>query len=340
MRAVRCEVTGQARATSVSLRHAQRRFATLRSSSGSSESPQSPPSQFSLDASVTAGLSFREVRVSGVNALRCVSMTVADRVARLSGASESLYETFAERCLAQNEPAIFDRSLVAHWRALGWVGTDGELELNALEREFGTAEVTVADCSTPEHDRTTRVLSSVLATWRMGEPNVLYVKDWHAQSSAKRAFYDTPAPFVDDWMQAYSLARTDSDYRFVYVGERGTWTGLHGAGTRPFKSLTDDRSADVYGSYSWSTNVVGIKRWLLWPPDQTHLLKHRVRDELPVDPRDVDPVEFPSFASSTPIEILQQAGETIFVPSGWHHAVYNETRCLSINRACCSERLL
>ena len=119
-------------------------------------------------------------------------------------------------------------------------------------------------------------------------------------------------------MQAYALAHTDSDYRFVYVGERGTWTGLH---------------ADVYGSFSWSTNVCGVKRWLLWPPEQTHLLRHRHRDELPSDPRDVDPAEYPSFASSTPIELLQQAGETLFVPSGWHHAVFNETRCLSINRA-------
>ena len=91
--------------------------------------------------------------------------------------------------------------------------------------------------------------------------------------------------------------------------------------------------SDVYGSFSWSTNIQGVKRWLLWPPEQTHLLRHRHRDELPSDPRDVDPIEFPWFASSTPIELVQQAGETIFVPSGWHHAVFNESRCLSINRA-------
>jgi hypothetical protein len=43
-----------------------------------------------------------------------------------------------------------------------------------------------------------------------------------------------------------------NDYRFTYMGPKGTFTPLH---------------MDVYGSYSWSTNVVGRKRWWLIPPD-------------------------------------------------------------------------
>lgn len=44
-----------------------------------------------------------------------------------------------------------------------------------------------------------------------------------------------------------------SDHRFVYMGPRGSWTALH---------------ADVLRSFSWSFNVCGRKRWLLFPPQQ------------------------------------------------------------------------
>ena len=153
-------------------------------------------------------------------------MAVVGRVHRFA-ASERLYEDFADRCLARNEPAIFDRSLVDGWRAFEWVRSDGELDLDALDRKFGAAEVSVADCATADHDRRTMPLSDVLAAWRTDRLSALYVKDFHAQLFARQPFYDTPDPFVDDWMQAYALARTEGDYRFVYVGDRGTWTGIH-----------------------------------------------------------------------------------------------------------------
>ena len=124
-------------------------------------------------------------------------MTVAERVERFAGAPERLYDDFAARCLARNEPAIFDRSLVDGWRAFEWVRSDGELDLEALDREFGTAEVSVADCASAGHDRRTMALSDVLAAWRTHQPGALYVKDFHAQLRASEPFYETPTPFAD-----------------------------------------------------------------------------------------------------------------------------------------------
>lgn len=49
---------------------------------------------------------------------------------------------------------------------------------------------------------------------------------------------------------------------------QGTWTPLH---------------ADVLRSYSWSTNVVGRKRWLLLPPCHTHLLYDRFGQHMAPD---------------------------------------------------------
>ena len=33
--------------------------------------------------------------------------------------------------------------------------------------------------------------------------------------------------------------------------------------------------------------------------------------------------KFPKFGQARPIELIQQAGETLFVPSGWYHQVEN-----------------
>ncbi|KAF4352659.1 hypothetical protein G4B88_012562 [Cannabis sativa] len=87
--------------------------------------------------------------------------------------------------------------------------------------------------------------------------------------------YTTPLFFCDDWLNLYLdnyRMYKDSDvysesneiccsaYRFVYMGEKGSWTPLH---------------ADVFRSYSWSANACGKKRWLFLSPSQSHLVFDR-----------------------------------------------------------------
>ena len=46
--------------------------------------------------------------------------------------------------------------------------------------------------------------------------------------------------------------------RFVYIGPAGSWTPFH---------------SDVFGSYSWSANIVGRKKWIFYPPGEEDFLK-------------------------------------------------------------------
>jgi JmjC domain, hydroxylase len=119
-------------------------------------------------------------------------------------------------------------------------------------------------------------------------------------------------------------------YRFVYLGPKGTATALH---------------ADVLRSFSWSTNVCGKKRWYFIPPLYAHLLydcfgaklAYHLFADICMDEGNCS-VNFMSImypglhiARQHLISVVQDAGDTIFVPSNWFHTVENIADTLSIN---------
>lgn len=87
--------------------------------------------------------------------------------------------------------------------------------------------------------------------------------------------------------------------------------------------------ADVFRSYSWSANICGRKKWLLYPPGQEEFLRD-THGNLSYDVTSAELRDRGLFPNSEeacqPLEIIQEAGEIIFVPSGWHHQVYNLVR--------------
>ncbi|KAF1314414.1 Sulfhydryl oxidase 2, partial [Globisporangium splendens] len=99
---------------------------------------------------------------------------------------------------------------------------------------------------------------------------------------------------------------------------------------------------DVFRSYrylpcsglrSWSVNITGRKEWIFFHPDEEWKLKDRFgRYVIPdVTMEDIDRTQFPHVHEATPIYVTQEAGEAIFVPSGWYHQVKNVEATISIN---------
>ena len=78
--------------------------------------------------------------------------------------------------------------------------------------------------------------------------------------------------------------------------------------------------ADVYGSFSWSANVVGKKRWIFFPPGEE--LKLKLLLGIPSLPRDLAQIDLSSM-KITYYDLIQNSGEVVFVPSGWFHQVWN-----------------
>lgn len=114
-----------------------------------------------------------------------------------------------------------------------------------------------------------------------------------------------------------------SAYRrsFGFIGTRGSITALH---------------RDV--AHSFATCVFGRKRWTIFSPIQASLLyaRHTPADgpcgeSCEVDVEAPDLQRFPLYASAKPIEVDVEAGEILFVPSGWFHHVQSLELSLNVS---------
>ncbi|PIA61786.1 hypothetical protein AQUCO_00200050v1 [Aquilegia coerulea] len=278
-----------------------------------------------------------------------MGLKIGGELERING-KELSYKDFVDNYLVKNQPVVLT-GLMDDWRACkDWVFQDGKPNLPFFSTHFGNSKVQVAECGKREFTDQKRVEMSVsnfvnhwlamstkdstdISICQENDESLLYLKDWHfVKEYPEYVAYTTPLFFRDDWLNLYLNSynmHTDpgtyqetneiscSDYRFVYMGAKGTWTPLH---------------ADVFRSYSWSANVCGKKQWHFLSPSQCHLvfdrnLKNSVYDIFD----DVPEAKFPGFKKAIWMECTQDRNEIIFVPSGWYHQVQNMEDTISIN---------
>lgn len=82
--------------------------------------------------------------------------------------------------------------------------------------------------------------------------------------------------------------------------------------------------SDVFSSFSWSTNIFGRKKWIFFPPGE----EEKLFDKLGNLPFSISNNEL---KNTKHFEVIQNPGEAIFVPSNWHHQVWNLDDTISIN---------
>jgi hypothetical protein len=135
----------------------------------------------------------------------------------------------------------------------------------------------------------------------------------------------------DHWTRPYFLPETDyvlpyapapavvdptADYfpaRGLFISERGARTGLH---------------VDPWGSDAVLCQLYGRKTWRMYSPDQAPLL---TAGDAVADLDAIDADRFPRAGEACPTcEFVLEAGETVYVPHGWYHAVRSDTDCISL----------
>lgn len=210
------------------------------------------------------------------------------------------YETFIRECFIPNRPALFTAKcgLMKQWSCLtDWLTEDGtKPDFDRLISHFGHLNVPVTKCSltgnneyASDENKLTMRFDEFVNLWRQEETTSnYYCKDWHLQKYSdqekKDPFYSIPIYFRSDWLNEKCLADQQDDFRFVYMGGNHTHTPIH---------------MDVLGTYSWSANICGRKKW--------------------------------HFSKPYTLDFIQEAGEIVFVPSEWYHHVTNIGDTISIN---------
>ena len=107
-------------------------------------------------------------------------------------------------------------------------------------------------------------------------------------------------------------------HRWVLVGCEGSGSAIH---------------KDPLHSSAWNTSLVGRKRWVLFPPEtpRYHVFPRRIEELHPSrlkGPAAWFAHVYPKckaldWRAPAPIEVIQEAGETMYVPAGWWHVVIN-----------------
>ncbi|XP_061707424.1 2-oxoglutarate and iron-dependent oxygenase JMJD4-like [Cydia pomonella] len=224
------------------------------------------------------------------------------------------YSKFYKDYIYNNLPCII-RNISSNWEcSTTWV-KDDTINYNYFIDKYSDLYAPVADCGTIAYNAQSKndlKITDYMTYLKTRErEKLLYLKDWHLRRLCPDDnFYDVPIIFGSDWLNEYAQDHQEDDYMFVYIGPSGSWTPLH---------------ADVYSSFSWSVNVVGRKKWILFPPGEEEKLKDHLGN-LPLMFEDT------KFENVTHFKVIQQKGDAIFVPSGWHHQVSNELDTISINQ--------
>ncbi|XP_049868023.1 2-oxoglutarate and iron-dependent oxygenase JMJD4 [Pectinophora gossypiella] len=223
------------------------------------------------------------------------------------------YANFFEKFMLRNLPCII-RNITSSWQCTNnWIKNE-KINIEYLIDHYGDVDAPVADCDAITFNAHCKINMKVKEYMQYLQScerdKLLYLKDWHLRRLRPNdLFYEVPLFFGSDWLNEFATDRGEDDFMFVYIGPTKSWTPLH---------------ADVYNSYSWSVNVVGQKKWTLFPPGEEEKLK----DSLGNLPVMFHPEKFPGVKF---LEIVQDGGDALFVPSGWHHQVVNLLDTISIN---------
>lgn len=163
-------------------------------------------------------------------------------------ADELSYQNFFTNYLLPNIPVLVT-GISQGWECMNWTRTDQNAHNDQCGIDFsylvgklgGCVKVPVADCQQEyfnSHKKLDLSFNEFIDYWRNRvQPvadaehlpcdkaeSLLYLKDWHLRRELPNyEFYRTPLHFGSDWLNEYCEHRGVDDYRFVYMGPKGTW---------------------------------------------------------------------------------------------------------------------
>eukprot|EP00978_Attheya_sp_CCMP212_P001405 scaffold2957_cov55-Attheya_sp.AAC.4 len=243
----------------------------------------------------------------------------------------------SDRHSSSSKSAHTNGSHRAEWPALSrWT-------LDALENDPDLRNRTLK-CGEDDDGRSIRIklkhFMSYLRKNKDDSPLYIFDSTFDDDRKAKRLLkdYRVPTYFNEDLFHLVGERRRPP-YRWFLIGPERSGTTVH---------------IDPLATSAWNTLITGKKRWVLFPPHVPKrvakgrgLIRKNEDDEaihyfMTILPRIKQQAlkvgnhgDYENFAC---YEFTQNAGETVFIPNGWWHAVLNLTHTVGITQNFCSTR--
>lgn len=151
------------------------------------------------------------------------------------------YNEFFDCFMVKNIPVLIT-GIADQWECMNWIAestnksSDSCIDFEYLAKKIDNNQnVPIANCNKiyfNSHEKCEMSFREFLDYWRKqydeqdecAIKDLLYLKDWHLRrSQPDYHFYTTPVYFASDWLNEYCKEKNCDDYRFVYMGPKGTW---------------------------------------------------------------------------------------------------------------------
>jgi len=231
---------------------------------------------------------------------------------RITQAPVPEFNDFIRQYYALNKPVVFKQAY-KHWQAANWtpetlLQTVGEAE---VEVQFGRESNPRFELDSVKHKKQMPFSDYHKLVMETASSNDFYMT---ANNAAKNA--QAMAPLYQDmgnFADGYFDESLHSSRSFIWFGPKGNYTPLH-------HDETNNMFLQIYGR----------KKYYMIPPLQTPYLYNDTAVFSPLDFRDPDFNRYPLAANVTPIEVMLEPGDTLFIPVGWWHQVQSLDVSISI----------
>lgn len=148
---------------------------------------------------------------------------------------EISYNEFFQNYLIKNQACII-KNVAKNWNSYNeWIDKDGNICFDYMLTKYGNLDVTIYNCEEKYYNSQTTdnwKFKDYVNYWRNINNNdkkdLLYLKDWHLKNCIQDDnFYNVPKYFASDMLNEYLCDTEQDDYRFVYMGPKGTWYNMH-----------------------------------------------------------------------------------------------------------------
>lgn len=221
-------------------------------------------------------------------------------------------EDFLDDYYSRNRPVVIDGLLdewpaLARWTPAYLASVCGQAVVEVMDQRDGESSAAQYRAQQPRTMPFAEYLDLICAPAPTNRFYIVSANDFLQRSEVAPLWADIPniPAYLDDGKRVAGAS--------LWFGPAGTVTPLH---------------HDIMNILF--TQVAGRKEIRLIPSAQTHLVGNENGVFSEVDAEQPDLQRFPRFASTTPVTILLEPGQTLFIPVGWWHSVRALDVCISV----------